>query len=176
MYLMVRTKNDADITSGVRNELTKLDPAVALFDVATLDERVAESLKLRRFLAFVLNAFAALGVVLAGIGLYGSLSYLVQLKKHDIGVRLALGATSQQAIRFVVLEAALLTVSGLAIGTVCATFVSLLLRNELFGVTVSDPVTWTATVGLLAITALAAGSLPALRATRIRPIEMLRQE
>ncbi len=129
LSLIVRTKNDTDITSAVREEVTKLDRNIALFDAATMDQRIAESLKLRRFLAWLLSGFAAIGLTLAALGLYGSLAHLVQLRRREIGIRIALGATRREIISIVVLREALAAAAGLVTGAAGAALAGLLMRN-----------------------------------------------
>ncbi len=116
MYLVVRMKNDEDITSAVRNEVSRLDRNVALFDVATMSERIAKSVRLRRFIAFLLNGFAVVGLVLAAFGLYGSLAHLVELRRREIGIRIALGAAWRDVVRMIAVQGAFVMAAGLVIG------------------------------------------------------------
>ncbi|MBV9765888.1 MAG: ABC transporter permease [Acidobacteriaceae bacterium] len=176
MYLVVRTKNDLDITSAVRNQLAALDPNVALFDVATMNERIAQSVKLRRFIAWLLNGFGAVGLLLAALGLYGSLAHLVELRRREIGIRMALGAVWQHVIRTVVAQGALVVTAGVLMGIAGAIFAGTLVRNQLFGVSTYDTVAWFAVSGILAVAAVLAAWFPAWRAVRIQPMETLREE
>jgi len=176
MYLVARTKNDADVTGSVRSVLANQSRDVALYDVASMSERISESLKVRRFLAWLLNGFAAIGLVLAALGLYGSLAHLVQLRRREICVRLALGATRHDILGTVMRQAASVLVAGLFLGVGGAAAAALLIRNRLFQVHFYDPLTWTIILVALAIAAAVAACLPALRALRVQPMDALREE
>ncbi len=176
MYLVVRTKNDVDITSAVRDQVAALDPKIAIFDVGTMDHRIAESMKLRRFIAALLNGFGGIGLLLAALGLYGSLAHLVEIRRREIGIRMALGALWQDVVRSVVIQGAFVITAGVLMGIAGATFAGTLVRNQLFGVKTSDTVTWCAVSGILALAAAIAAWVPAWRAVRIQPMEALREE
>lgn len=176
MYLVARLRNDADITPAVRTQVAGLDPNVALFDVATMSERIEQSVKLRRFIAVLLNAFGGIGLLLAALGLYGSLAHLVELRRREIGIRIALGALWQDVVRAVLVHGVFVTGAGILIGIVGAMFAGRLIRNQLFGVTTSDTLAWCAVLGMLGVAAALAAWLPASRAARVQPIEALRDE
>ncbi len=176
MYLVARVKGNEDITSAVRNEVSRLDKNVAVFDVATMSERVDASLRLRRFVAFLLNGFAALGLLLAALGLYGSLAHLVELRRREIGIRMALGAVWQDVVRMVAVQGAFITAIGVGTGIAGALIAGGLIRNQLFGVHAYDAVSWAAVLGVLTLAGFAAAWLPARRASRVRPGEALREE
>jgi ABC-type antimicrobial peptide transport system permease subunit len=93
-YLILRTSANLDPTAAVRKAIAKLDPTAALYDVRWMDDRVAASLQMRRFIAFLLNGLALMGLMLAFAGLYGLLSHLVELRQREIGIRMALGPCS----------------------------------------------------------------------------------
>ncbi|MGA8029025.1 MAG: ABC transporter permease [Bryobacteraceae bacterium] len=175
MYLVVRLKNDEDIASAVRSQVAKLDRNVALFDVATMDRRIARSLKVRRYIAFLLNGFALTGLLLAAFGLYGSLSHMVELRRREIGIRLALGAVWQDLVRMIAVQGGSVAAAGMMIGIIGAGFAGRLLRSRLFGVQ-DDAATWAAVLGLFALAAFLAAWLPARRAVQIEPMEALREE
>ena len=176
MCLVVRTRGDVDITNAVRSEVTKLDPHVALFDVATMDERVGHSLQLRRFVAFVLNAFGGVGLLLAALGIYASLAHLVVLRRREIGIRIALGAAWQNVAGLVWQQGLSVMGAGTLAGTIGAVTAGALLRNEVFGVSTYDDVTWAVVFGVLALMAALAAWLPTHRALKIQPTEALREE
>jgi ABC-type antimicrobial peptide transport system permease subunit len=124
----------------------------------------------------LLGAFAGLALLLASIGLYGVLSYVVLQRRRELGLRMALGATAGSVMRMVVARGLMLTAAGLAIGLALAWALTRTLQNLLYGVAAGDPATFAAAVALLAAIALAACYLPARRASRLDPIAVLRAE
>lgn len=176
MCLVVRTRGDTDITNAIRSEVTKLDSHVALFEVATMDERVGHSLKLRRFIAFVLNAFGGVGLLLAALGIYASLAHLVVLRRREIGIRMALGAAWRNVAGLVWQQGMSVIGAGVLAGMAGAVAAGTLLRNEVFGVSTYDGVTWAVVLSVLALAAALATWLPIQRALRIQPTEALREE
>jgi predicted permease len=175
-YLVLRTKGDVDLTAAVRRAVAKFDPGVALYDVRPMGERVAASLKLRRFVAFLLNGLAIAGLVLAVVGLHASLTHLVELRRREIGIRLALGAMQSQVVRMILARGGVVVASGLVVGTLGATIAGLAVRSQLFGVELTDAVTWISVLGILLIAAISSACFPAWRATRIEPSVALRHE
>jgi putative ABC transport system permease protein len=121
-------------------------------------------------------SFAVVAVLLAAIGVYGVLAYLVSQRTHEIGVRLAIGATPRDVVRLFVREGAALTLVGVAGGLAGALAVTRALATLLFGVTTTDPLTFTSVAGALAIVALVASYVPARRAARIDPMQALRTD
>jgi predicted permease len=175
-YLVLRTKGDVDPTVAVRKAITTFDPGVALYDVRPMDERVAASLKLRRFVAFLLNGLAITGVVLAVVGLYGSLAHLVELRRREIGIRVALGAMQSQVVRMIFARGGIVVASGLVAGTLGAVIAGLAVRSQLFGVQLTDVATWISVLGAILIAAAISACFPAWRAARIEPSVALRHE
>jgi putative ABC transport system permease protein len=175
-YLVLRTKGDVDPTVAVRRAIAKLDPGVALYDVRPMGERVAASLKLRRFVAFLLNGLAITGLVLAVVGLHASLAHLVELRRREIGIRLALGAMQSQVVRMILARGGIVVASGLVAGTLGAVIAGLAVRSQLFGVELTDAVTWMSVLGALLIAAIFSACFPAWRAARIEPAVALRHE
>ncbi|NIM50082.1 MAG: FtsX-like permease family protein [Gemmatimonadales bacterium] len=143
---------------------------------STLEDDVAASLAQPRVLAVLSGFFGAVALLLAMIGLYGTLSYRVTSRRNEIGVRLALGAARTHVLGMVIGEVCRLAVAGIALGVVVALASTRLLATFLFGVTATDPTTLVMSVVVLATVAVAAGALPAWHATRLDPMEALREE
>jgi putative ABC transport system permease protein len=175
-YLIVRTQSDpASLANAVRNQVWGVDKEQPV-SVFTMDQVISESLERRRFLLTLLDSFAAVALLLAVIGIFGIVSYLVGQRAHEFGIRLALGAQRLQVL-LLVLKQGLLTVAvGLAFGVVAALFLTRSLRGMLFEVAANDPLTFLLVPGLLLVMALAACCVPAWRATQVDPIVALRYE
>jgi ABC-type antimicrobial peptide transport system permease subunit len=149
---------------------------VPLYRARTLEDQLALSLGQERMIAGLLLAFAVLALVLAAVGLYGVISYTTQIRTHEFGVRLALGALPADLLRLVMGQGARLAVVGLAIGLAAAGAASRVLSSLLFGVSPTDALTFACIAGLLMFVALAASGLPARRAARLDPMRTLRCE
>jgi len=177
MNIVVRSKTDpAALTSAVNHELHEFDPNLPMFDVLTMEQRIAGSLARRRFTTTLLGVFAGLALVLATVGIYGIMAYLVNQGTREIGIRMALGATQRTILRLIVSQGLKLALSGVAIGVVASFAFGRLISGLLFGVTASDPVTFGAIAALLILIALIASYIPARRAARIDPMVSLRSE
>ena len=157
------------LAGPIRGVLRDLDPGVPIFDVATMRDRVGNSVAARRFVARLLAGFAGLAVILAAIGLYGVISYALGQRTREIGVRVALGASRSDILRLVLGSAAFTVIAGLAAGLAATLAATRLLRTLLFDVSPHDPATLAGAVVALAAVALAAHWLPARRAARIEP-------
>jgi len=153
-----------------------MDQDVPLFAVKTMDEYLSTSVARPRFSTTLLSIFAAVALVLTIVGLYGVMSYSVAQRTNEIGIRLALGAQSRDVLLMIVKQGGTLILLGLAIGLGGAYLVTRWLASLLFGVTAKDPFTFGAVAVLLAIVALLACYIPALRATKVDPMEALRCE
>lgn len=175
MYVLARQKTNEDITPAVRSRIAQLDPAVALYDVATMDQRIAASLRLRRFIAVVLTAFGALGLVLAAIGLSGSLAHFFELRRKEIGIRVAVGASRHRILALVLRQAVFVVGAGTIAGLAAAQLGGYLLRSLLFGIRAYDARICAGVVGLLVLATLAAAAIPGLRAVRLHPMDTLRE-
>jgi putative ABC transport system permease protein len=177
MFLTIRTATDpASQTGAVRNAVRAIDPKVPISNVRTGEEILAVSIGPRRFTMFLLASFAGLALILASVGLFGVLSYLVSQRTHDIGVRLALGATPRDVFRLVVGRGMLLAGSGAAAGLAAAFWLSRALQALLFQVRPTDLITFATVVVVLLGVALIACYVPARRATRVDPVVALRYE
>ncbi len=177
MTLVVRTASDPrPFVAAIRQQVQGVDPDQPVYDVKTMDERVAVSVERRRFSATLLGLFAGLAFALALIGLNGVITYLVAQRTHEIGVRMALGAQPGGVLRLVMSQALVMAATGVVTGLIAALFVTRLLANQLYGVQPVDPTTFLVVPTLLTAAALAASSIPALRATRIDPLVALRYE
>jgi putative ABC transport system permease protein len=176
MFLIVREAGQTDVTSSVRGILHQRDASVALFDVETMPARVADSVKLRRFVAWLLNTFAFVGLALAALGLYGTLAYFVQLRRREIAIRMAFGATARDVATLIGRHSLLLALSGLVPGLALAAAAGFATRSFLFGIRFLDP--WTVAftaAGLLMIGVIASFS-PIVQAVRVSTLATLREE
>ncbi|HEU5409418.1 MAG TPA: ABC transporter permease [Candidatus Acidoferrales bacterium] len=160
----------------VRQAVLSLDNTIGVYHVRTMDDVIAENMQDATLQTFLLGAFAALALVLAAVGLYGVMSYLVTQRTHEIGIRMALGAQHGDVLRMVITQGGKLILLGVIIGTAGALGLTRLLSASLFGVTATDPATYIAVAALLAIVALAACYIPARRAAKVDPMVALRYE
>jgi len=177
MNLVVRTASDPfHWINAVRGQVWAVDKNQPLFDTKTIEDVVADSFARPHFLASLVGAFAAVAVLLAGLGIYGVISYAVSQRTHEIGIRIALGAQSGEVLRLVLRQGMGLTLAGLLIGLVAALATSGLLGSFLFGVKPTDPASFAGVALLLAGIALLACYIPAKRAMCVDPIVALRYE
>jgi putative ABC transport system permease protein len=177
MYLLVRTAGDPlALVDDVRREVRALDPGLPLADVRSLERVVFESVAQPRFITAMALLFAFVALALAAVGTYGVLSYSVEQRTQEIGVRMALGAQGSQVLGMVLAQGAGLVMVGLVLGVVLALALRRLLAGMLFGVAATDPTIFASVVVVLAAVSLIACYLPARRATRIDPLVALRYE
>ena len=141
-----------------------------------MEELVADSLKERRFNLFLLGLFAAIALLLATIGIYGSISYSTRQRTNEIGVRIALGAQSRHVLRLIVGQGIGLALIGVGIGLAAAFLLTRAIKSLLVGVSPTDPLTFLAISVLLLLTAFIASLIPARRATKVDPLVALRSE
>ena len=176
-YLVVRTAGaPGDLVEAIRRVIARVDPDQPISAVRTMEEIVDLDVADRQQQMILLGAFAGLALLLASIGLYGVLSYAVTQRSREIGLRIALGASSRSVQRAVVARGLGLTAIGLSIGLALAWAGTRAMQTALYGVSAGDPSTYAAVVGLLAVIALLASYLPARRASRMDPIAVLRAD
>ncbi len=173
--LVVRTRTDPAIFAPVlRQAVRELAPTVALDSVMTMDERLLGNLARPRLYAVVLGGFAAFALIIAGVGLFGVLSYSVSQRAREIGVRTALGARPANIILLVLREGLIVTVAGLAVGLTASFLFARSMSAFLFGIAPHDRFTFTAVPALLVVVAAIACAMPARRAARVDPVEVLK--
>jgi putative ABC transport system permease protein len=177
LTVVARTaSNPQNLVAAIRREVAQLDRDLPLIDVATMDEVVAESIWQPRLYATLFAVFAGGALILAVIGIYGVMAYLVVTRTHEIGVRMALGATARDVLKLIVGRGMRLTAIGVVIGVVGAFAVTRLLRGLLFNISATDPATFILISVLLSVAAFLACYIPARRATRVDPLVALRYE
>jgi putative ABC transport system permease protein len=165
----------AKIPEQAREMVQAFDGDIPVFGVKTLPDLVSGSLAQRRFSMQVVLLFALTALLLAGIGVYGTISYIVSARTRDIGIRIALGAQRKTILHMVLSQGLALALAGAAVGLVGALIVSHLMAALLYGVSPSDPLTFISLTVVLVIVALAACYIPARRAMRVDPIVALRE-
>jgi len=160
----------------VREQVQAINPELPVFGAQTLTETVAASLSERRFAMDMIGLFALTALFLAGLGIYGVISYIVSERTHEIGIRLALGAQQRDVMRMVLHRGLSLALAGATIGFVAALVVSHLVQGLLFGVEPGDPAVFASVTVLLIGVALLACYIPARRAIRVDPLIALRYD
>jgi predicted permease len=177
MAVVIRTAGDPNgIADAVRREILAVDPEQPVFDIRTMQQIVDESINQPRLYTTLLAIFAAVATILAAVGIYGVMSYTVSQRRHEIGIRMALGANPPDILRMVVRRAINLSVTGIAIGLAAAWFLTRLVQDLLYGVAPRDPVAFLVIPLGLALVALGSSYWPARRATRVDPMVALRTE
>ena len=177
LTVVARASGDAAaLTSSLKAQVAALDKNVAVSDVITLDDAIAEANARPRFFVYLLGAFAAIALLLAAIGIYAVMSYAVSRRTQEIGVRVALGAARWDVLKLIVGQGMTLAVIGAAAGIAGSLFLARLMTKILYGVRPLDPLTFALVPLLLVMVALLANYLPARRALRIDPLIALRQE
>jgi putative ABC transport system permease protein len=174
MTIVARTTGDpAQLVTALRAAVAAVDPMLPIYDIATMDERLGRSLAQSRFNTLLLAALGAIGLLLSVVGLYGVLAYLVAQRSHEIGIRMALGATARDVLVLVGRQGMTLVIAGIVLGLGAAIIATRLLRELLFGVTATDPLTFAVVALVLIIAGLLASIIPARRATRVDPTRAL---
>jgi putative ABC transport system permease protein len=177
MAVYLRTETSAaSISQELRKQVQGVDPDLPVFGERTMEDLVSDSLAERRFAMQIVGLFGVLALLLAGIGIYGVMAYSVAQRTREIGIRLALGASTSAILRWVLKQGMVLILAGVAAGLAGAFALTRLLRGLLYEVAPTDPVTYAGLAVLLALVALAACYIPARRATRVDPMVALRYE
>ncbi len=177
VFLAIRALGDPQsVLEAVRLQVASLDKNVPLYHVESLDQYFAQSEAQPRFVTLLLTVFAGLAVLLACMGIYGVVSYIVVQRTHEIGIRMALGAEPSDILLSVLSRGIALTLAGIMIGLVAASWLAHLLSGLLYGLRATDPTTFAATPVVLLVVALMASYIPARRATRVDPMTALRHE
>ncbi|HME05783.1 MAG TPA: FtsX-like permease family protein, partial [Bryobacteraceae bacterium] len=164
------------VLPSIRRAVREIDPSVALFAAGTVEDQLAWTFFPARIAAIMLSAFGILALVLAATGIYGVMAYAVSRRTREIGIRMAIGATQAQVLKSVARSAATLIGAGLVLGLGMALGAGRLLERILYGVKPSDPVTFAIVFAIMLGVGAIATFVPARRATRIDPMQALRQE
>ncbi len=176
-HFVIHTTGDPEaLTRSAMEAVWSVDDQQAVFDIATMEERVGDSLWRQRTSAVLFGAFALLALVLATTGIYGVMAFLVGQRRREIGIRISLGAATGQILRRLLRDGLRLAATGLAVGIAASLLFGRSIAHWLYGITPTDPATYAAVCVLLLAVALAASWLPARRALRIDPMKVLREE
>ncbi|MCA1621651.1 MAG: ABC transporter permease [Acidobacteria bacterium] len=177
MTILARTAtNPAGMAESIHTRILAVDKDQPVTNVRTMESIVSDSMTKRRFLMTLLSIFAGVALVLATVGIYGVMSYIVSQRTHEIGIRIALGARAADIVKLVVGQAVLLVVVGVVIGLAASFALTRIMSSLLFGVTPTDPPTFAGVSLILIAAALVASYIPARRAMKVDPMEALRQD
>jgi predicted permease len=177
MNIVLRTSLGPEALAGtIQQTVRSVDPTLPVVKLRTMEEVFAESLSRPRFLAQLLGVFAALALLLAAVGIYGVLSYLVTERQQEIGVRMALGAERRLVLGMILQQGLALTLAGLVLGVAGALALTRVLQSLLFGVKPADPAALATGVVCISLLGALACFVPARRATRVDPVVVLRAE
>jgi putative ABC transport system permease protein len=175
--LVARTKSDPrGLAASVRREVSAFDRDLPVSNLKFMDEIVAGSVSQPRVYALLLGIFAVLALILAAIGIYGVISYSVTQRTQEIGIRMALGAQSRDVLALIIKQGMALSLLGILLGLLVSLALTRVLASQLYGISSTDPVTFTAISVLLMLVAMIACYIPALRATKLDPLIALRYE
>jgi putative ABC transport system permease protein len=177
MRLIVKSAIDpAALTSAIRGAVREIDKDQAIFGISTMEELIVNSVSTRRVTLILLGLFSTLALVLAAIGIYGVISYSVAQRTHEIGIRMALGASKTDVMRMVLAQGGRIAAAGVAIGLAASFGLTRLLANLLYSVSSADPLTFAAVSVALILVAMMACYIPARRTLRVDPMIALRYE
>jgi len=174
---IVRTSVDPmSLRGAIERQFEAVDPQLPVSRFRTMEQVLSESVSRQNFNMLLLSIFAGIALLLASIGIYGLMSYSVEQRSHEIGIRMALGAAEQSMVRLIVRDGMKLAIAGLVLGLGAAFGLTRLLAKMLFGVHPNDPITYVIVAAILGAVALVASYIPAMRAARIDPMIALRCE
>jgi putative ABC transport system permease protein len=176
LVLRTTSYDPTTLTTAIREQVRSLDKNAPVFDASTLDQRLDQSLSPRRFQSLLLGLLAAIALGLTAIGVYGLMHYSVAQRTNEIGIRMALGARPTEVLGMIIRQGMSLALIGLVAGAVGALLVTRMLSSLLFGVTATDPKTFTLVFALIGEVALVACIVPGMRAARVDPLVALRHE
>jgi predicted permease len=164
------------LTPAIRQAVSSIDPGLPIVNLRSMEDVIGASLARQRFLSLLLGIFAAVALLLAAIGTYGVLSYMVSERHREIGIRMALGAGNAQVVRLVLRQGITIAGIGIVVGVAGALALSRLTQSLLFGVDPADPATFGTVVGVIAVVATAACLVPMRRAMRVDPLTAIRAD
>jgi ABC-type antimicrobial peptide transport system permease subunit len=174
---LIRSKDDTPgRAEAIAREVRAIDPDLPVYNVRSMNELIGSAVAERRFLMRLLASFGVAAVAIALVGIYGVMAYTVSRRTREIGIRIAIGARSEDVSRMIVQHGLMLTGVGLAVGLAAALALSRQITSQLFGVQPTDPRTIGSVLALMVVVALAAAYLPARRAARVDPLIVLRSE
>jgi putative ABC transport system permease protein len=177
MTFVVKTAGDpGSMLSAIKGAIREVNRNQTFSKTATMEQLVGDSLRQQRFNLLLLSSFAVLALGLAGLGIYGVMSYSTKQRTHEIGLRMALGAQSRDVLRLIVGQGLVLALTGIAIGLIASFALTRLMRGLLFGISATDPLTFISISLLLTLVGLLASWIPARRATKVDPLVALRYE
>jgi predicted permease len=176
MSIAVRSANGAGLLTSIRSAVAEVDATVPVFDVKTMEEMVSDAASLRRFDMWLIGSFAALALTLAAVGIYGVMAYSVSQRTREIGIRVALGAQRRNVLRLIMSQGAKLAVAGVVVGVAGALGLTRLMESLLFGVSARDLGTFSLVPVIVLALILVGCYIPAYRATKLDPLEALREE
>jgi ABC-type lipoprotein release transport system permease subunit len=177
MFFLARTHgNPAGMAEPIRRKMRELEPARSVYGIAPLSQQISGAYAENRLRTILLTFFAVTAVLLACVGLYGTLSYLVSVRQREVGLRMALGALRSQIVGQFLMQGLRTAVLGCLVGLALAVAFSRLLKGMLFGVSATDGATLSGVVVMVLSVSVVASLLPAIRAARLEPMQVLRDE
>lgn len=175
MSLAVRTSVEpTSLTTAIRQQVRAVDKDQPVTKIATLSQLVSDSLGQRRLIMLLLVSFAVMALLLAVIGVYGTLSYMVTQRRHEIATRMALGAQQRDVLKMIIRQGMVLVIIGVGIGLLVAYLLTRLVASLLYNVSPSDPFTFVGVSVMIALISLLASFFPAYKATKVDPLKVLR--